>query len=383
MHHRGLSLVCALLFSVACLNGQGSARADKNPLPPPLKIQGEEAAHGVYDPSIEYEANGTGWMSYSSVSMPKIETHLARSTDHGGTWRFVQALNTSDDASIAHAGQRIPGVWRHEVSALVYDPQDPGRQWKVFWHRYFTKKPFQGKDKIYAYGWIAHRHAADPGGPWSEEIALFGAGGAPPAPYKAQFDLSSLHRDLQGYRMFTEPGALYKDGVIYLSLDGSRSPSGMGQWKTRKTFLIASKDHGKSWFYVGTLLNYGDSQALGALVLMGSSLFEAKGRVFLMATPSGSRVGKNRHENGAYIFEFADIAQARLKRDRQHRLIPHQYINYTPEGGRGGQGDYDRQNRDGGIVLGLIRRPRPAAILSKSGDSKVFNLINTGKGIKE
>lgn len=100
-----------------------------------MTITGETAANGVYDPSLEYD-NDTGWMAYSAVEAPKyVHTQLAKSTDHGKTWVHVSTINKAVDSTIVMDGKKIEGVWRHEVPTLVYDPEDTGREWKLFWHK--------------------------------------------------------------------------------------------------------------------------------------------------------------------------------------------------------------------------------------------------------
>lgn len=308
-----------------------------------MKIVGETAVNGVYDPSIEYE-NGTGWMAYSAVEAPKyVHTQLAKTTDHGKTWVYVSTINRATDGVLVIDGVKTEGAWRHEVPALVCDPEDSGREWKVFWHKYFVKPPYEAEDRMFQYGWIAYKYAPTPEGPWSEEIPLFGAGVFPPEPFDVRIDLSGLHKDLREFIVYSEPGILYRDGVLYMSLNGHVIKSGKN---VGKIFLIASEDHGATWKYVNTLLTPEDAQDYDSLYFTGSSLAEEDNRVFLLASPEDP--GSEMHHRGTCIFEFEDITRGTLKQDKNGPVL-HKYLKPTLMSG--GQSDYDEQNTCGGIVM--------------------------------
>ena len=99
-------------------------------------------------------------------------------------------------------------------------------------------------------GWISYKYASTPEGlDTAAEVPLFGAAGIFPLfPYNdTKFDLSSLHPDLSNFTMYSEPGSIYKDGIIYLSFLAVVLPS----WNT-SIVLIKSVDPGDTWSYVGT-----------------------------------------------------------------------------------------------------------------------------------
>lgn len=313
-----------------------------------IHVVGEKHASGIFDPSIEYGPDGVGWMSYSRVRLPEyVDTHLATSTDGGKTWRYVATINESVRDPAALAGKEA--YWRYETSTLVYDPGDRAeRRWKLFVERYPTVRPHKPKHNLHGNGWIEYKYAAEPDGRWSEAIRLFGR-----KTDGCRVDLNALHPDLKGMKFYNELGSLVADGVIYISMDASPTGTGLGDWKARKVILIASADHGSAWQYVGTLTDYRDAQALGYLVLTGSSLARVGKRRFLFATPAGGGLFKkmNRH-NGTLVIEFADVAAAKLQRDGNGQLIVAKRIE--PPLTSGGQADYDEQNTYGGIVFPQI-----------------------------
>ncbi|MGH7864005.1 MAG: hypothetical protein ACREQB_03375, partial [Candidatus Binataceae bacterium] len=212
-----------------------------------LLVEGEGSRNGIYDPSVEYDAGGlVGWLAYSAVDGDAtpvgqyVHTEIARSDDHGRTWRRIKRINQSHDDTLDYIdGSKVNGVWRYEVSTLVNDPGDPGREWKLFAHKYFWNEQ---QDRMVAYGWIAMRSASAPDREWSEEIAMLGAGQFPPAPYdKVRQRISLLEPGLADYLVYTEPGAFQRDGVLYLSLTAIKK-SGHDA-----IILLMSKDHGETW----------------------------------------------------------------------------------------------------------------------------------------
>ncbi|MBW2046204.1 MAG: hypothetical protein JRI96_15200 [Deltaproteobacteria bacterium] len=334
-----------------------------------INIIGDRAPAGIYDPSVEYGEDGIGWMAYSGVTGGEnacVDTHLAKTTNHGETWEFTSNINPGFDDSILEEGQIIEGRWRYEVASILYDPDDPGREWKLFTHRFFTKPPYERDDRIFKHGWFAYKYASDPAGPWSDEIPLLGAGQFVTSYYNVKIDLNSLSPELEDIKFYSEPGTVYKDGVIYLSMEGYTTFDCFGgtqeeqaeNWLKHRTVLFASYDHGESWEYLGKLTGFSDSYAFGYLIFTASSLVEENGRQFLLLSPSGKlfppfrddgRRGGGKAHDGTFIFEFEDIAEAKLKRAENGKLVTIKYIE--PLIGTGGQSDYDEQNTYGGIVL--------------------------------
>ena len=313
-----------------------------------INIIGGTVNNGQGDPSLEYGPDGTGWLTYTSVDVKNsvLITHLAKSTDKGKTWKFVKVINQPFPDIV----NGIKGNWVHETTSIVYDPDDAGKEWKIFWFRYFRAKGSIAKNKEHTWlnSWIAYKYTSNPEGEWSEEIPVFGMGNF----RNKGIDLSSLHPDLKDLVFYYELGSLYKDGTLYLSLEGSATSTGQGEWNKKKIILVASSDHGKTWKYAGTLTDYNDAKKYGYLTFTASSLVKEKGRIFLLVSPSGKLSDlKNPegHHDGIHIFEFEDITKAKLKRDNKGKLILIKHIDDNLE--KGGQGDYDENNTYGGIII--------------------------------
>ncbi len=364
-------LVLAGICSLATACAPKACRKEGKILNPyeRIRIVGETSYKGVYDPSLEYENDGRiGWLAYSALDAPAassvtpnsklIHTHLARTTDHGKSWQFVARLNTSTEAAVTlqQGSMTIQGAWWHEVPTLVHDPDDPGREWKLYWHKYFAipkpyfEHPIPGvKDnliRVWEYMWIAFKAAASPQELASaKEEALFDAGKSELASNRARIDLTTIPA-LRDARAFSEPGSLYRDGVLYVCL--SKIP--MEKVEDHSVVLLASSDHGRSWKYVGTLLDHQDATHLDPKyqMLTGTSLAQDKGRVFLLA----AAFHRKRHHDGTYIFEFDDIAKAKLKRDPSGRLNLHARLDRRLPGDlNSGQSDYDEHNFGGGVIM--------------------------------
>ncbi len=229
---------------LACLLA-GKARAVEYP---ELVVVGDAPLNGIFDPALAYSPGGMGWLAYSAVFgtvIPwgaHVETHLARSDDDGATWTFEQVVNSSDPGILALIdGSELTGFWNAEVSSLLHDSGDLGREWKIFYHRIFREDEddFVGEQNQPAYSWIGMRTASDPTDVWSKEIALLSSGPLPPAPYDVVATaLNDLDPSLSNLLVYSEPGAFEAGGVLYLSLPGLTAAG------SDRIVLFASDDHG-------------------------------------------------------------------------------------------------------------------------------------------
>jgi hypothetical protein len=333
-----------------------------------IDIRGENPKNGIFDISVEYGDDGIGWMAYSRIEVPMyVETRLARSNDHGRTWKYVSTLNPSVPGIFKQDGKVIKGVWRYETPALLYDRGDrPARRWKLFVQRVFSKPPHKRGTALMGESWIEYRYARSPEGPWSEPVRLLGTDKGDP-----RQNLNRLHADLTDVAFYTEPGVLEHKGTLYMSLDAGTTMSGLGEWRKRKVILIASNDHGKTWKYLDTLADYSDAGDFGYLVFTGTSLARNRDRIYFLATPSGAKgLFKNKGHAGLLAIEFTDISRGRLKRDGKGRLMVTKRIEPSLESG--GLSDYDEQNYNGGIVFCQID------LSKKSRDAQFFKAFNTG-----
>ena len=316
-----------------------------------ISPQGDKALNGIFDLSVEYGADGVGWMAYSRVSVPEfVSTHLAKSMDNGASWTYVSTINKSSAEDVRVKGKSFKGVWRYETPSLVYDPRDiPARRWKLFSQRYYVLPPFKKDDGLMREGWIEYKSAPSPEGPWSKPECLFGQ-----KKHNCRVQPNSLHPSLSGNLFYNEVGAFFYNGVLYMSLDANTAPSGVGDWEKRKTVLFSSNDKEKSWRYNGVLTDYNDASGFGYFALTGTSLIEYNGNPYLLITPSGKKglLVKNRAHDGCYLVAFEDISRAKLKRDSTGRLAIIKEL--SPEYNSGGLCDYHQNNSKGGVLFSQI-----------------------------
>lgn len=345
--------------------------ADMGPPPPPtfsmLEVEGETIVSGVFDPALEYDSNGVGWMTYSWVDWPRyVETHLAKSTDQGQSWQFVTKLSTSS----TEVFDTNEVVWRYETSTLVYDGGAPAAErWKYLAQRVpapTASCSAAGCDALFQFSTIVLRTAPSPEGPWSAESCLFGK-----AEWGCAVDINSLDLSLADNVAYNELGSLVVGDTLYLSLDSTTTNDGVGEWPLREVILLASSDHGVSWRYVGTITDYDDAMALGYLTFTATSLVEEAGRHYLLVSPAGatSAAETNKAHNGTLVIEFEDLSQAKLRRDAQGTLIVSRYVERTKDSG--GMSDYDEGNRIGGMLFGQLDH-------TLAPDGVFFQIYSTG-----
>lgn len=340
---RGKDLAAGL---AALLLAAGAAANTK------VTVSGSTQTNGIFDPSVEYAGSPTGWLAYSAVYGsvtpfgPSVETRLARSDDNGGSWTFETVVNPSTPGTLQLlGGGELTGFWNTEVASLVYDPDDSGREWKIFAHRIFRddEDDFTTEQNQPAYSWISLTTAPQPEGPWTEKPPHLSAGHLPPPPYDVvEHAITLLDPSLAGLDVYSEPGAFHRDGTLYLSLTGL-TPSGPD-----RIVLLASDDHAASWRYLSTPLTNVHAASLGYLSFDGSAIVEQQGRVFLMVAPESPGV----LHDGTLVFEFDDLAAGTLVASGG---VPQPLQHIPPASGlppnrRGGQADYHDGNTAGGIL---------------------------------
>jgi hypothetical protein len=324
----------------------------KPPSPGPLEISaGTHASINTLDPSLAYDpATKTAWMAYTSQEMAGengnlLHVRLASSgadpaaENKGRNCKFWSqspgGIEGKRDDIVAPDNQTIlrTGAWRAETPTLVHDPDDKGKEWKLYAYKYFwADEPLHTLEVAQHYGVIAYKYASDPAKEWSTEQWLFSpAPNYPPPPYEGTIllHLNRLDPSLEKVVSYSRPSAVYKDGAILMTLSaftGGATPD--------RVIMITSTDHGNSWRYVATPLQKEDLANIappdGAedyTVLSGATLIEQAGQVYLSAV-LGDGMQRGR---GAFIFAFEDFAKGLLKRDPKTgaplviRRVPRQY----------------------------------------------------------
>ncbi len=298
----------------------------------PIKIRNNSSAEiGIYDPSIAYDAvNDRFWLAYSSI-IPKenknnfdININIAYLTSVGGQWNYgytvfkgKKDLLDTPDGRISE----IEGIWRYETPTLVYNPDDTGKEWKIFAYKYFWTG---NKDDARKYSAIVLKTTSDISSPykWSNEKWLFSARlGQPPAPYEhlVLLHLNRLDPALSNVAYYAEPAAIYYKGILLMAFTVYRNDSN----KPDSIVMIGSQDNGNSWFYLGEILNSNIAKHYGRYDRVDASSFTIyDGKLYLMVSFGSSKV----KHMGTHIFEFENFAKAKLKSDKKSIPILVNYI---------------------------------------------------------
>jgi len=290
-----------------------------------LKISGAtKDVAGIFDPSISYDRkSGKVWMAYTVGEKSKnlnggmllhvrIASALAKNCE--GWIQAKGGFEGKTDDILGADAQTVfrSGTWRVETPTLVHDPEDKGREWKLYAYKYFwDNDPTHALQLARRYGMIVYKYATDPAADnWSTEQWLFApAYGHLPPPYgqMAMMHLNDLNESLKNVEVYSRPSVIVRDGMLVMTLSAfteGTSPD--------RIIMIVSGDHGKSWKYMGTPLRVLDLKGIEPYTrLSGASLIEQDGIVYLAVVLGNAQ----QHGQGTFIFSFDDFTKGHLKRD--------------------------------------------------------------------
>ena len=327
-----------------------------------FEILREEAHLGVFDPTFEFAHKDFGWMAYAAIfddqtgRLPLVSVKTAMSSREGKTWKSYGVAFESKEDSILDpqkTGGEIQGVWRYEMPSLVYTPGDTGKEWKLYAYRYFWNGDIVLARQT---GVIVYKYTPDPlRVPWSKEEWLFSADEFnPPRPYNGliSLKLNTLHQSLKDIVAYADPGAFFKDGILYMTLSAFTSVE-----DPDRIIMIASNDFGQSWVYLGNLLTQKDLRSMENLTRYSAAqIIEKDGRPYVLVT-FGDKVQKG---VGSFVIPVTDLKKAKLERDENGTL---NVIKHFPVGEDsfsalgGGQSDYHKDSATG-VMMSVMKSNR-------------------------
>ena len=297
----------------------------------PVEITGVIQPMGALDPAVAVDPRTRQvWMAFASQeknyginnfnNTMNVRLAAAKANTNCKLWDTRMAgFESKADEIVAPDGQTIlrTGEWRVETPALVYDPGDAGKEWKLYAYKYFwDNDPNDAMTVARHYGAIVYKSASDPEGEWSAEQWLFAPGpGYPPSPYQQTvlLQLNQLDASLQNVKAYARPSVISKDGLLVMTL--SAFTDGV---TPDKVIMIASDNHGNSWHYVGTVLKREDITAIDPTGhLEGATLLEQNGNVYFAAVPGNTE----KRSAGTLIMPFEDFSKGLLQRD-VHTNVP-------------------------------------------------------------
>lgn len=203
------------------------------------------------------------------------------------------------------------GMWSIETPTLIYDPDDAGKEWKLFAYKYFWPTGTDLNTAIETakkYSVITYEYSSDINSGWSNEEWLFSPDTMhPPTPYSGlvKNHLNNLSYELNDVTSYARPSAIYKDGIILMALSAFTT-----QITPDRTILIASSDHGQSWIYVGSPFSKNDSKYFGDKLYKGATLIDHKKGIYLATT-----FGTETENTDTAIIKFKDAGKALLYRN--------------------------------------------------------------------
>jgi len=278
---------------------------------------------GILDPSIAYNGNNF-FLAHTVVLKSDLEENnfiptevrIAAASGLCHSWSMLTGGFSTRTEEIIGPDAKTPvkkGVWRVETPSLVYDPNDKGREWKLYAYKYFWA---QDVPLARLYGVIVYKYASEEdivGGKWSnEEWALSASDQAPPYPYNqiVKSYLNKLSPALSDVYFYARPSVINIDDTLVMSLSAYIK----GRDTPDRIVMIASKDHGKTWHYLGTPLKHDDVPAVKEKMttLQGATLIVYNKQPYLAAVLGNADV----IATGTQILGFSNISKATLMTDK-------------------------------------------------------------------
>lgn len=311
---------------------------DEKPIAEPISFNGLGWEKSAYDPAIEIDpVTGKAYMAFSNIRTLDIRedqsavvqdpaqrprraksnrivgpgVRIASSDASCQKWQVLpHTLNPEPDTIMAPDGQTIlaSGMWRYETPALVYDPDDAEREWKLYAYKYMWAND-RNLGVTRRYGVIVSQYTSDPAGEWStEEWAFSAAPDYPPMPYQSMVNLhlNTLDPSLADITFYARPSVLSVDGHLVMSLSAFTTGA-----TPDRVVLFLSPDHGAHWTFAGTVLKASEVSKLGvAKTLGGATLLKQRQSVYLAAVLGDDKAAGL----GTFIFGFEDLGKAKLSR---------------------------------------------------------------------
>ena len=224
------------------------------------------------------------------------------------------------------------GTWWIEEPAIVHDPQDTGKEYKVYYYKYlWLGSEEKAKNLSRLYGMIAYKYSHDPETrAWSPEQWVFSAKaktesyyGNPPDPYNSliQYHLDQFDPSLKDVWFYARPSVILYDNVLYMTLSGFSQTGNI----PNRTIMLSSPDHSRTWHYVSTLITQDDVPKMGPYTRYGGgTLIEKAGKLYFSAVLGDDKV----QGLGAFVIPFDDPSKGLLRKSKKTGAP--EIINHIP-----------------------------------------------------
>ncbi len=360
---------------VDCTNPQTCPAIEVDGDPPAVLPSGAPSPlRGYADPSVRQDPESDRlWMAYSWPSlhvdgdarMSRVETHLAESSDGGGTWNYVMPLWEAEPATDPATGD--DGFTDHEVANLVRQESPDGVRW--IGARLDLFVPAGGSLGVRppsSFRIVLTSAASPPELADAPTIAL-GAAATHPG-WGTTLDLTKLDDEITNCSMWNEPALVAERDVLYLALrclrfdPSTRAPD----WEASELFVFRADTAGDiadwDWSYAGRLAGRDEALELGGDGLTQIDLaYDSDGALIALLTPDGwDPKSRDFVHHGLRVVEVASLAQPALARTPDGKLVVRAVV--TADDGPLGPGasTYDPAVEQG---IMLVRRSIGAASL--------------------
>ncbi len=290
----------------------------------PLNFPGLNREHnkGVMDPAIATDGSNV-LMAHTVLSIDTLGTQqqvatevvLERSTKPCKLWAFIGGGYKGEKDDVMGPDNVTPlsdtgGIWRYETPGIVYDPDDRGREWKLYAYRYY----WTGSEAFARhYGFIAEKTAPSPDGPWTDQRMLFSASKDQPGkPFEAeamgQTYINDLSPELQDIYFYSRPSVVYNK-FLFMTLSAFINKPGS---PPDRIVMLKSVNHGKTWSYAGTPLRGSDLAKMGNYTKIGGATLVKYNDKMYLAVVLGDKTADGL---GTFMIPFENPAQGLLARD--------------------------------------------------------------------
>lgn len=344
---------------------------------------GPNTFSGYADPGLRRDPqSNTLWFTYSWPNyrivngnrIGAVDIHMAKSTDSGATFSFVQnlwpAVQMNNPASPAQAG-----CLNNETSNLLPVFDGTSVTWYAASFNYFIYN--NGSGNAYAGNSFQIRiyKAASPQGLATATPSILGTYSLD-ASWGSIKNLAALSPELHSLDFWCEPALYYENGTLYLVLVSfDYDASGNPIMANNNVHVFATNPAGNpdtwSWSYKGKLAGQAEANELGGQRLSQTDIVKSRdGKLLMVASPDDWIATENDYNHkGCKVVEVKSISNPALERGTDGKLKVRAFISASDANALGSAAS----TYDPGSNTGILFTRR-----NKTSSSFTINIWQTG-----
>ena len=287
---------------------------------------------GYYDPSLETDAEGKLWMTYTRgtlIPFPEIapdglavthDIHIALSTDKGKTWEFDQKLIPAVKYDHPDHGY---GLLENEISTIVRTTEG---EWILMWLKYFEwdfeTSALERDELIFSIKKADSPNHIKAAEEIDEIFGIYHSDLFPP-----RYDIPGNIPEMSDCAALTEPALFSFENETYLAVECIvlTAPPELEKVHTSgRVELLRMTEN--AYEYIGTLTDYEDAISIlpegGDMVGLTQpdiSLSRKNGKILLILTPVNNS-DEHPHQ-GCVVLGIENIRKARILRDSNNKPV--------------------------------------------------------------